>query len=328
MRPGTDIARSFGAAPKRDRSGALRGRVIGLLAVIVGSLCATGAGAQGERPPERPAPPEVAPARELTPERMKQRIRQRLEATRGEMETLRTREVNLIEALARLEDGASVREVLDVLREDEPLRGMGPQGGPILQPPRHEGGERPEAGEPRERLAPGRPAALTPEERRQVLGMIARDFPELYQRLQAAETASPNEMDRLVMRVAPRVRELQELRERDPAMARIRLSEFRASLDFVFLSRDWREAFEQGDVGRQAELRRRVRANLAEMFDARSRAQQLELDRLKERMAQLERELEERRVNRDRLLDEQLERMEPNPPARGRGQDRPPPRGG
>ncbi len=305
----------------RVRSKVMIGGVLGVLAL------STLAGAQPQ--PERRRPPEATeggPLREMTVERMRMRLAGSLENTREEIKTLKSREENLASALARLDSGASVREVFAALREAE-----------AGKPPRPEGeGDRPGRGDrpggDDEMSRPARPGPLSPEERRRILAAVAKEFPELHGRLRQVEADSPGEVERLVMRLAPRIREFEDLRERDPAMARIRLREMKASLRFVFASREWRNAVATGEAGaeRLEVIRTDVRESLAEMFDARSDAQQLDLDRLKERMARLEAELSDRRTNRDALLEEQIERMNPmmrlDRPEQGEpGGPRPPP---
>lgn len=254
--------------------------------------------AQPERRQVRQAQPETPRERagdQISPERIRKRLDDELRRIERDRENLARREKRVRDAMARIDAGERPGAVMREMEEGDG-EGMRP-GGRLEGPP--PGGE-------------VRRAPLSPEDRERLVRFLEAEMPDLARRMRGMADQAPGEADRMYGRLAPRVMELMELRHEDPEMAEIRVREFRASLAMVSASRELREAVrttEEGSAERQR-ARRTLRAALAETFDAKNDARALEIRRLGERIAELEEELDEQRRNRDRLLDEEVERME------------------
>jgi hypothetical protein len=116
---------------------------------------------------------------------------------------------------------------------------------------------------------------------------------------QLREEGRREEAARLLAEVAPRMRELRELKERDP----------RGYEKMMALRRLERESMEQAEKARRAppEEREAAQKKLTEMlsrlFDAREEVRLRELGELKRRVEMLEKALAERKTNKDRIVE-------------------------
>lgn len=287
-------------------------------ACALGALVITALAGQPEtgHPADAPVQPEGRGMRWLSPERLRARLENRLKQTETDIGILESRRDMLRRSIDRLAEGDATEEVarewLEADRAERDLRPREEPGPAIQQPP-----DRPQ-GDPRHMRGPddGRAGSPSqgpgPEDRERLRKVLEREFPRIHARLNALGPEAAPEAERMFMRLMPRLRELQDLRERDPEMADIRRRELQATFEIVSVSRAlrdlWRaeERDEQAIAARRAELREAF----AEAFDARSDSQALEIGRLTERVGSLEKELAERRANRDALIDDQLERIE------------------
>ncbi len=287
------------------------------------------AGAAAAQPPvgEQPRPREDArqgePGRQpIDGPRAKERLDRRLaELTRAE-EIVR-------EAQRRIDAGESPA---DVMREaDEATRSLFREAmQDRFRSPRPErGGEdqRPQDGEPR---GPGgwRGGPLSQEEREKIAEFVKEHLPVLHGKLETIRANDPAAADRLLMRLAPRVREALSAQRRDPDLFRLRVDDIRAGLDVIDAVTALREARQASKPAEQlTALRETLRGALMRQFDVRIQLQEFEVQALKKRIASIESEVASKKERRSELVDELASQMEnsdfrkPGPRDDGPGSD-------
>lgn len=205
----------------------------------------------------------------------------------------------------RTEVRSHLQEQLDRLRERE--RWLTAQ---IEAMDRGEKPEGAEADEPRHR--PG--WSSTPEERRRLLAVL-RDLqsdPELAEGespfRQVLETEGP-ERDRLLMRLAPRLKNLAELRGGDPEMYEASRREMIAGIKIARAARMLGMALRNPESNEESlrQARRVLRAAIADGFDARAATARLEVRSVQAKLDGLIEEVTRAEAERDSRIDEQLE---------------------
>lgn len=288
-----------------------------VVSILAGSILATTALAQpgGRRPEPPPAPPrDAAP----DPDAIKERLARRLE-------DLDRQQARLREAIARLDRGDAPE---DVLRDLEPPRGdgrarrPGPDDGPGERFDGRPDG-RPDGrmdGRPEGRGGPdgwdaGQP--LTAEGRRWVEEFLAGSMPVMAERVARLREADPQGADRLLMRLAPRLRDAARLKDSDPELFDLRLAEIRVGMDVIDAIRALRHAQEQGQGVDQAAAK--VREQLIRQQDIRDRMTTHEIRAMAARLDEMKADAEKRKAGSNARIDEMvrrlLERREPG----GRG---------
>ncbi|MCB9846672.1 MAG: hypothetical protein H6811_11890 [Phycisphaeraceae bacterium] len=294
------------------RSGAV------VLMGVVGAGLALGAFAQ---PGDRSLPPP--PLEEPDEASIRANIVRRLEFARRRMEALQREEARLNEAIARLDRGDSPQDVMGSVREapgrfdgerrgnDDPLRGPD-RGGPGGD--RERGGERP-----------------SPE---RLLAALAEVAPDLGRRLEALRAQSPEQADRLLGRLGPRLYQILDLRSRDPDLAGLKVQELQAMHGLWLASMAMREAraAEPVDAAAEASAKERMRAAIEQSFDVNLAIQRHDLARFTERLEELHEEIARRQAQREQIVEQQFEMLtRPGAPEGGAerdGRGRPDRRGG
>jgi hypothetical protein len=180
-------------------------------------------------------------------------------------------------------------------REKPAERPEGRPRPPLPPPPRGA----PEEGPPRDReqRRPGKPPAGFPEEARAWL----REYePGTFRQLQAMEEQGRFEdVQRLLLDAGARMRETRDLKDRDPK-AWERMQELRTME---------RRSFDLADRARSAAAadRERLQVELKELlgklFDAREEQRGRELGEMKRRVAEIEKNLAERKANREKIVE-------------------------
>lgn len=168
---------------------------------------------------------------------------------------------------------------------------------PPPPPPRAENPDRPRTpeGDPR-RQPPPRPPS-NPEE---VKAWLRENEPETYRRVERAlEEGRRPEASRLLAEAEPRMREMAELKTRDPKA-------FERTLE---LRRLERESLEVAERARNAAApdkeaaAKKLRDTLDRLFDLREEAKARELEELKRRVGEIEKQLEARKASKERIVD-------------------------
>ncbi len=163
------------------------------------------------------------------------------------------------------------------------------------QPPRGQPPD-PDSLRPRDVFERGRSLTLSEESK----AWLKENEPETLRRWnQFVEEGRREDAQRLAAEIAPRIRELQELKERDP-------KGFEKAME---LRRLERQSLEQAEQARRASPEEREAASkklketLGRLFDAREEVRLRELGELKRRVEALEKALGERKNNKDRIVE-------------------------
>jgi hypothetical protein len=187
---------------------------------------------------------------------------------------------------------------------EQPKRPQDPP--PPSRPERRDPFENPREGRPVQPPNPPQPPGIerrpmqppiNPEE---VRAWLKDNEPETYQRLmQIQEEGRRDEVMRILAEAGPRVRELSELKQRDP----------KGYEKMMELRRLERESMEQADAARRAPPEEREAASkklketLGRLFDAREEARVRELVELKRRVEALEKAMTDRKAGKDRIVE-------------------------
>lgn len=134
----------------------------------------------------------------------------------------------------------------------------------------------------------------------EVRNWLKENEPETFRRLaQLQEDGRRDEAMRILMEATPRMREMKDLKERDPK-AFERMAEMRR-LD--------RESQDQAEQARRAPPEEReaavkkLKETLGRLFDAREDIRQRELAELKRRVESLEKALSDRKAGKERIVE-------------------------
>lgn len=293
----------------------MRPSLFASLLMVVG-VASTGAFAQ-ERAPTPSPPTEVAP----TGVSDRARLRESLERRRELTESMRVR---LDEAITKLDRGEQIdaelaegRGFMPEMRDDGPgqrWRSDRPEA-------RGAGGARVGgmgAGEP--------PEPLSIEEVRRLRVFIDENLPLLGERLRIAEQNDPQAAQRMIGRIAPRLREAFEARERSPEVFKLRIQELEQGFQLLDAARRTRRVVETDGPESPAatEARARFRELAAAHFDTQLRLQNAEVAELEARIADLRAEIDRKTTHRDEEIDARVDEvLRSSRPDRPEGAGRP-----
>jgi hypothetical protein len=295
--------------------------------LALAALSTTTALAQPVQQDSPPPPPPPTESESFTPDRdqLKARLERAIEANKKA-------QADLESSLASLKSGADPAEVRrglnaqlirallvpplsreqrESMRRPRPAGGPagreqpGPSSGPPSGPP-----SGPQSGEPE----------VDPRAARQEQRMIAQEvlkeaLPDLHERLQRVREADGQMYDRVLLRNAPRLRELRELRETDPEMFQVKAEELRTGVQIMFAFRERQIAVRLADdtpnVGERREKERKsLEDAIGRNFDQRIKVQELEAQRLTERVESVRADIERRKSERDTAIKEIADRMD------------------
>ncbi len=261
------------------------------------------------------------------PAAMKARLERRLEEITREQARLR-------EAIEKLNKGEAIGELERGMQPGrrpgrlEGLRGERPEGRPEGRPDER-GENRGPRGEALKGEGPrGEP---TPEERDQMMAILRDAMPSLAKRIEEAQKTDPEAGRRLLGRWAPRLREAAQLREREPKLFELRVSELREGWKVLEAARNARELGRTSHDGEDKIAERRTKAQdelkaaLAGQFDARLALQVHEVEMLSKRLEELNKRLADQKASREERVKETAERIlnDKDLPLEG-GEGRPP----
>lgn len=266
--------------------------------------------AQDDRPPGPPPGRERGQMRERMfdgdPAVLRARLERRLEFVRRQQEEL---ENALVELDARAE-GQEAQPVEDVDVPDERRR-------------RGDDGRR-RADRPMDRTLD--PQGDQRERRRRIgfiLEFLGEHNPDMAERVRQAVRENPRMAEGIIARLAPRIDEIRELREHDPAMARLRTAELTNGWALMHASRQLSGAFNTEPRDRETirTLRQKIEEHVTRQFEIRARIQHREIESLQERIDQAKTATEEMMANRDEIIAGHVERIveEGQQPAQRRG---------
>ncbi|HAI13113.1 MAG TPA: hypothetical protein DCM28_15505 [Phycisphaerales bacterium] len=143
---------------------------------------------------------------------------------------------------------------------------------------------------------------LTAEQKENVYAILKEVNPAVYRSIQTWKETEPERFDRALRRVFGMMQNLVHLREHDPQMYELRVSDFRYNTHIRSLAREYRQSPDEA-------LQSRLRQVLAELFEVRQKIRHLELERMKQKITELETQFKQRTENREALIDNDFKRM-------------------
>jgi len=231
---------------------------------------------------------------------LKARLERRLNESKRAQERLEA-------AINKLDAGADATEILRELdlpgarsgRGDGPRRGEEPPHGEGQgdRPPRERGPGRPDdlwAG-----FQPGRP--MSDEMRAGVTDFLREHLPELAVRIDALREIDPEGADRLIARIAPRMRDASRVRQSNPKLFELRLKELQLGITVLEAVKSLRTAQalpanapeRTGQIERATNL---LRERLTEQSAVRNSLLELEIESLAARLDEMRKDLERKRA--------------------------------
>jgi len=219
------------------------------------------------------------------------------ERVRGRLTRMRDR---IDEAIAAIDDGQPVREVLRaVLQDHERLVRMG---------------------EPRRSMNRERPDETEPIDEAAAVALVAEHLPELHERLNDPGAALSAVRTAAMHRIGHRIQGVLAETEGDGELRALKLNELQAGADVFDAVRRYREASREGDSARAA-ARGSLVDVLGAQFDARHAVARAELDRLEQRVERMRSDINRMDGRRSAEVERMLERVE-RPPERREGERR------
>ncbi len=265
---------------------------------------------QGQ-PPEGPAeasPPPVIDDRP-PPGELVERLHARLE----QIDAMRARIAGAIERIEAGEPPAEalgpgeMRMLFRRGRDDLPAFGGGPDGPGDTPGRRGEGaGGRPGMMDGPRHGPMGADAPTLDEAR----AFIKAHLPELAGRLKEAAERDPKRAERMIRRMMPRIAEMIRREKDDPEYVRLRVEEMRVGMRIIERMRALRGMVEQGADPEAIEAaKREIRELLGRQFDLRDKLDEHRLERMRRDYERGKARLAQRRADRDRMLDEHMQRV-------------------
>lgn len=179
----------------------------------------------------------------------------------------------------------------------------------------------------------GPPQAPTADEVHRLRAFVDENLPMLSRRLKEAERDDPQSAPRMIGRIAPRLREAIESRERSPEVFRLRVRELEQGFQLLDAARRTRRVIETEGPESQAAIdaRARFRELAATHYDTQVELQREEVADLERRLTDLRSELDRKTKNRDAEIDERVDEVllrsspaRPGGPERGNREPRAP----
>ena len=213
--------------------------------------------------------------------------------------------------LRRLQPGGARREMgreMDGMRDRE---GPGMRGGRLGDGPDGErGGPQGEKGEKGERRdgQQRRLGPMTEEDRASVMGFMREHLPLIAERIEATRKTDPDMAEKMFGRVAPKVRDAMEVKERNPKLFELRTREIKAGVAVVDALREVREALVANDDAKKSGADASLRKALEDQYDVRTSLRQHEIEDLKSRLERMQAEVNERASKKAAAIDELMNR--------------------
>jgi uncharacterized small protein (DUF1192 family) len=281
---------------------------------IVSLLLASGVITTGTMAQDSPSPAPPPTVVEEQTGREAARLRESLERRRALVESMRER---LDEAIARLDRGEAIdadladgRGFMLEMGEEGPNGPRFQRGGrPDVRPG---GGARGGGFDGQAGGGPGEPGQQpTMEEIRRLRALIDENLPLLAERMRAAERSDPQAAPRMIGRIAPRLREAFDAKERSPEVFKLRILELEQGFEVLDAARRTRRVVEaEGAESPSAvEAKARFRELAAAHFDTQVQLQSAEVAELEARIADLRAEIDRKTTHRDEEIDARVDQV-------------------
>ena len=152
---------------------------------------------------------------------------------------------------------------------------------------------------------------MTAERRAAVLAELDTLAPRMAEAVRKIVAERPIRADAMLSRIEGRLNELRRVRAEDPEAAEIKADEFRVGLSIAHLFGEYRRTLAEFGADAEATInaKRELRTVVAQGLELKLQLQELEIERLERKVADLKRKLAEQRADPERLIDERLEQM-------------------
>ncbi len=160
-----------------------------------------------------------------------------------------------------------------------------------------------------------RPKQANPEMRAQraeiqaqkgeIQAFIQEFFPERAQRIASLRKRAPEIYRERRQRIVREAKHLMKMRQEDPALFLIHVDEIRSRYRVQELAKAWKEA----SADDRPAIEKTLRETLNRVFDLRQETKAADLDRLLKRVEELRTSLEDRLEDREKLIEERLEKL-------------------
>ncbi|GMV97905.1 MAG: hypothetical protein AMXMBFR83_22580 [Phycisphaerae bacterium] len=188
-------------------------------------------------------------------------------------------------------------------RPRRPLVGPLRRNAEAVVPPGPLGRREPPLG-PAPARPPGPDEPLSPERIDQLMRFTRENFPQVHDRLRRLREADPVAFQHMIRRTAARLQNILDAQQRDPRLAERMIEEQRIQLALADLARRYHQARTDGERER---IRRQIEARLGERFERQQGRARREIENLRRR-------LDERERNREEILRLELRRLLYGPP--------------
>jgi len=226
------------------------------------------------------------------------RLKARLEERRDQLAAAATAVEN---AIQRLENGSPPEEVAaDMERLADEVRGGDARD--TRRFPGRDGGRR--SGELRESRN-----SQAPVDHAATLEILKEVAPAFAARVESVRASNPEAADRMMGRMAPRLREAARTRTTDPELYELRVAEIRSGIDVLEAGRAYREAVGTGDAGAISGALAAVKGAAENQFDARLATERRELLAFEARVEEIRGQLTRRTSEREAMVNAFVERM-------------------
>jgi hypothetical protein len=248
--------------------------------------------AQGEQTDRQQPQGRIELELSLDPEALRIRLQRSISRSQEMMERSQA-------ALEKLDAGASAAEVLNELRLGNPERGQR-QASRADQPMNRTPGQ--------QQPKPDQRPTSDDAEREAMLGFLRAEFPELWKNLAPIVEQDQRNADRLLVRMAPQIREILVLQRSEPELARIKIEQMRTGLDFVEAARRYRTVIGNPDSTQQErdDALGLIRDQAERRFDVELLGKQHEIDRLEDRLIELRESVERIEQRREREVEQMV----------------------
>ncbi len=247
----------------------------------------------------RDVPTDPAEARKLLERRLEE-LTKRQERLRDAMEKI-NQGVPLVEALRGVDLRGDARGDMRDRR--------GTEGGPEDRRPDRGERRRGVEGDGAEPRPGERPAPATPEARKHAREFLHEHLPRVAATIEAHDKEHPDQAERNLLRLMPRLAEAEGVMRRDPALFRLRLKEIEGQVAVVEAIHAHREATAANDPQRVAQTTAALRTALGDQLDIRMDLQMHEIEGLSKRVEEMKSDVDRKRAGREEAIDSMLNRM-------------------
>lgn len=143
----------------------------------------------------------------------------------------------------------------------------------------------------------------TPIDPQTVLDVLKDAAPAFATRVEKLRETDPEAADRMIGRMAPRLRDAIQVRNKDPQLFTLRINEIKVGIDLLDAARAYREAVKGGDTAAIDASKAVVADIAAKQFDARLATQEREMHALEERVEGIRGELAKKRSDREKSVE-------------------------